>query len=360
MPSSLSVALASHLSGELTTLATLWAITRRDGVEFFFTDHDMPITFGGDTYLTGLGYSRSAIEDKFDMSVDNMEITGVLDTTYIDRDAVRAGLFDRAQVRITIVNWKTLSQGGLIKRSGRFGEVKQNNNGEFSVELRGLTQALSETLVESYTPGCRVDIGSAKCGIPLSPTAFLRQNSTDYPQGRHVTISGVTSVVFKSTRRGVTATSIAYDPAPFSTASVGDTVTDGTMVWEAVRPFYTTFVVTSVTSRRAFTIDIVDSAGRWDEDAAYFDGGQVLFSTGENAGLAQEISLFDFDTSNGGAVSLYLRMPFVVTVGDTGSLYPGCFKGIDQCSRRFANAPNFRGFPHVPGDKYLKNYPNSK
>jgi hypothetical protein len=39
MPKTISPALAQHLAGEVTTLATCWKITRRDGAVLGFTDH---------------------------------------------------------------------------------------------------------------------------------------------------------------------------------------------------------------------------------------------------------------------------------------------------------------------------------
>jgi hypothetical protein len=38
MPKNISVALAQHIAGEVTTLATCWRITRRDGVVLKFAD----------------------------------------------------------------------------------------------------------------------------------------------------------------------------------------------------------------------------------------------------------------------------------------------------------------------------------
>ena len=39
----LSPALAAHMDGEVTTLATCWKLKRRDGVILGFTDHDTDV-----------------------------------------------------------------------------------------------------------------------------------------------------------------------------------------------------------------------------------------------------------------------------------------------------------------------------
>lgn len=167
MPSAITLALSEHLEGECTTLATLWTVVRRDGVTFRYTDHDAAITFEGNEYVPGVGYDRSALEDKADLSVDNIDIKGILSTNNISREDIRAGLFDGAEVTIRIVNWASPSDGAVIKRKGWFGNVKQNNRGEFDTELRGLSQALSESFTLPYTPGCTVDLGAPLCGVNM-------------------------------------------------------------------------------------------------------------------------------------------------------------------------------------------------
>jgi hypothetical protein len=49
MPKILTSAMRAHLDLETTRLAAIWRITRKDGAQFFFTDHDRDIVFGGET-----------------------------------------------------------------------------------------------------------------------------------------------------------------------------------------------------------------------------------------------------------------------------------------------------------------------
>lgn len=163
----ISPSLDAHLHQEVTTLATCWHITRPDGREFFFTDHDQNLVIAGQRYTASSGYSRTAIASDATLGVDNLDIDGVLDSEAItDRD-LRAGLFDHAEVRIFLINWADLSQGILLLRRGHLGEVTLKD-GRFTVELRGLTQALSRQLLEATTPNCRNELGDSHCGIDLA------------------------------------------------------------------------------------------------------------------------------------------------------------------------------------------------
>lgn len=163
-----SVALAEHLAGPVTTLATCWEIVRRDGVAFAFTDHDRDIAFDGRVYLARFGYSRTAVVSDDRLSVDNLDVDGIFDAEAITEQDMRAGLFDYAEVRIRVVNWADTSMGALRLRRGWLGEVMLTEQGTFRTELRGLTQALQQEIGEMYSAECRADLGDGRCKVNLA------------------------------------------------------------------------------------------------------------------------------------------------------------------------------------------------
>ena len=55
MSKTISFALAQHLAGEVTTLATCWQITRCDGEVLGFTDHVRDPEVDGVTYEAASG-----------------------------------------------------------------------------------------------------------------------------------------------------------------------------------------------------------------------------------------------------------------------------------------------------------------
>ena len=167
MVKSISTALKAHLTQEVTTLCTCWSITRRDSVSFYFTDHDQDLVIGGNTYLAELGYQRTAIQSNADMSVDNLDLQGILDSSTLTVDDLRTGLFDFAEIRIFVMNWADLTQGILQMRFGYLGDVTVTPSGTFTTQLRGLTQLLQQNVGELYTPWCRADLGDARCKIDL-------------------------------------------------------------------------------------------------------------------------------------------------------------------------------------------------
>lgn len=161
----ISAALDAHLSQEVTTLCTCWKIIRTDGQVFGFTDHDNDLDWGGLTYESETGYNRTAITGDESFSVDNLDVTGFLESDRISANDLRNGLFDNAKVFIFALNWKDTSQGPVKLRRGWMGEVILNQNGSFETEVRGLHQALAINFMETYQPECRADFCDARCKL---------------------------------------------------------------------------------------------------------------------------------------------------------------------------------------------------
>jgi len=164
--------MASHLEGATTTLCSLWKVTRTDGAVFAYTDHDRDLTISGQTYVSRYGYIRTAITSRSDMSVDNLDVLGLLAQDEVTSYALRNGVFDYAEIEIHIANWSNPADGTILLRRGRIGEVVVKQDGAFSAELRGLTQALSQIFGQKYSPICRTDLGSSKCKVDVEALAL--------------------------------------------------------------------------------------------------------------------------------------------------------------------------------------------
>lgn len=142
-------ALATHLAGEVTTLATCWKVTRVDGTVFGFTDHDRNLSVAGITYAAATGYTRSAVRTSNAFDVDNLDLAGGFDSSAITEADLRAGKWDYATVEIFMVNWADTTMGTLKLRKGQLGEVKAGRYA-FSAELRGLMQQLQQSAGRLY------------------------------------------------------------------------------------------------------------------------------------------------------------------------------------------------------------------
>ncbi len=89
----------------------------------------------------------------------------------------------------------------------------------------------------------------------------------------------------------------------------------------------------------------------------WFSAGRLTWQSGANAGLAMEVKIH---RHTGGVVRLTLwqAMAAPVAAGDAFAVTAGCDKQFSTCRDRFANAANFRGFPHIPGNDFVLSYPS--
>lgn len=168
--------LATHIQGEVLSLARCLTIKRNDGVIKRLTSHDVSLTVNGETFKAGVALEFTAIESSDNLSVDNAEITIGLDGTIMIEDDFTSGLYDGVSFELFLVNWEDTSQGAIYLKRGTFGDIEIVSGLAAKVQLRGLTQALQRPIVEKYSPTCRVALGGKKCGVVNTPLRVRRPN----------------------------------------------------------------------------------------------------------------------------------------------------------------------------------------
>ncbi|MEP7350528.1 MAG: DUF2163 domain-containing protein [Sphingorhabdus sp.] len=109
--------------------------------------------------------------------------------------------------------------------------------------------------------------------------------------------------------------------------------------------------------RHVSTVSLVDDETITLTSAAtanVFGYGQLRWLDGPNTGLTADI------IANNATQLIVARPPhFPVTTGTRIELVEGCDKRLETCATRFANAINFRGEPHLPGNDLLTRYPGA-
>lgn len=351
----LSVDLLTHISGGTTTLATLWHITRTDGVVYRLTDHDQDIVYDGETYSSSSGYDRTAVSSAASMDPDNVDLTGFYDSAYISDIDVRKGLLDYATVRVFAINWEDPSQGAVKLHSGNLGEVVTTSKGFFKTELRGLTQRLQQTTGELFSPECRADLGDFRCKIAIDPPEVARNSA--YEVGEYVKYPNGTGSpyydkyanrIYKCTTAGTSSSSpVSY------TRTLGATQVDGSASFLAQEAWNRDATVSGVTNSQYFQINVTDSRAVDD----WFNHGVILFETGNNSGLRMEVQDW---VASGGHIETFMEFPFDVQVGDRLTIYPGCDKRFQTCKAKFNNVINMRAEPYLPGIDAVLRYAEPK
>lgn len=164
---SISNALQSHLNSETTTLATLVKVTRADGVVKGFTTWDRNLMVDGILYKADGAMTPSALQSTAGLATDNLDITGILNSSDITASDIENGLYDHARVDMYVCNWADLTQGTLQLRRGWIGTLSLSGD-HYVAELRGLHDLLQRPIGSYYTPECRYDLGDNHCSKSLT------------------------------------------------------------------------------------------------------------------------------------------------------------------------------------------------
>ncbi|HHZ09142.1 MAG TPA: DUF2163 domain-containing protein [Rhizobiales bacterium] len=273
----------AHLAREVTTLCHCWRLVRRDGAVGGYTDHDRPLTVGDTLYEPRSGFSASEARDTLGLSVDTVDIEGVLSSSGIADADVAAGLYDGARVETLLVNWRAPEQHAII-RTATIGRTTRSD-GRFVAELESPMHGLDRPAGRFVRRDCDAELGDHRCGFDVGRTGFSAS---------------------------------------------------GTVV-----------------STEAPLVLVVD--GLAGHDAGWFAGGVLTWTGGTNAGSAARVAEH---RPGRGTVRLILRDPdrFAPEAGDAFTIAAGCDKRFSTCRAKFANAGNFRGFPHLPGNDAAYGY----
>lgn len=163
--------LYGHLASGATTVCRAWAVVRRDGRVFGFTDHDRDLAFAGISFRANSGLTARALQQTTGLSVDNTEAVGALSDAGVTEDDILAGRFDGAEVRAWLVNWANVGDRVLQFR-GSFGEIVRAG-GAFQVELRGLAEALNQPQGRAYQRSCSAVLGDGDCRFDLTQPGYF-------------------------------------------------------------------------------------------------------------------------------------------------------------------------------------------
>lgn len=362
MSRTVSGSMQTHLNSEVTSLATCWELTRQDGVTMYFTDHDRDIVFGGNTYLAATGFTRSALEETSDLAVDNMELMGILDSSNIKEEDIRAGLYDYAAVSSFLVNHEDPDTFSSIKlRTGFVGEATATKDAQtFVADFRGLLQNFSQNIGEVYQEECRADLGDSRCKVNLEPTEIARNAA--YVVGDLVSVLTDTVTypsdnrAYEGRRYRCTVAGTTAGSQPVYDTTVGNSTVDGTATFICEWSFTQYVEVDVVTSNRVFTVTAPFNDTIAVDD--WFKYGGLQFIDGDNSFKSFEVKGYTQSTKS---VELFLAPNYTVVNGQLLKMYAGCSKNIETaCRDKFDNVVNFRGEPFIPGADQILTVPTFK
>lgn len=359
MSKTISTDLKTEIESGAPNVCTCWKIERTDGVTLGFTDWPESFDYLSLTYNATGGYQRTAMDQSEGLSIDNLDIIGLIDSSHITEDDLLTEKYKNAKVWIFIVSPNNLGWGDIELDYGMIGEVTIHQN-NFVAEFRSLMLLLAQDYGSKFSRFCRYQLGESKlsngvelkCGIVLEPNIWVA--STLYSVGDVVSPTTPNGRRFICTVGG-TSNDTEGEPTWDTTIGNTTTETDGVQ-WETYDAYMKYGTVDSVTSRQQFTdTDFSYTAG-------WFKYGVLTWITGNNAGLSHDIK----DSTNTGIFTLRKSTPYDIQVDDQFKVHWGCnhilkmptdVKGTaytGDCRAKFkpessnGNTNNFGGEPELP------------
>jgi uncharacterized phage protein (TIGR02218 family) len=176
--------LYAHLATGATTVCRAWAVVRRDGTVYGFTDHDRDLAFEGIAFLASSGLTARALQQTTGLSVDNTEALGALSDASVSEADLLAGRFDGAEVRAWLVNWASV-EDRILQFRGTFGEVSRAG-GAFQAELRGLTESLNQPQGQAYQRTCSAVLGDGACRFDVTQLGYFSERAAEVVIDRRI------------------------------------------------------------------------------------------------------------------------------------------------------------------------------
>lgn len=168
---SIGASLKAAIQAGTSTLATIWKITLTNGTIYRFTSHDQDIVVPSDgTYLSTNSFKISATTTSLSGGSQNTQIDVILsdDANSISVADLRAGLFDKAAVSVSWLNYEDPSQGTVVIVAGFLGPWSASNKYSATFEIVGRLQSALQGIGLKYLPECRHDFCDANCGLTIT------------------------------------------------------------------------------------------------------------------------------------------------------------------------------------------------
>lgn len=245
----------------------------------------------GEVYRVESGYEFSGLSATSDMSSTSIDLDGILRMGAVTLDDLASGVYDNARVYVFATSWAGPVEDEEPLGLFFWGKTDPTDD-RYTTQLMGSKDVLSQRIGRTY---------SALCGSTLFDRSI---------NGRIIAATRSRCIGPRSNPDG---------------PDINDYIVSGAL--------------TSVDSQYAFA----DSSRAEPDD--WFGYGEIMFTTGPNAGLRpSQVKVFA-----GGAIILHEALFYMPSVGDAYLMTPGCRKRLlEDCVGKFDNGPNHGGQGHVP------------
>lgn len=147
-----------------------WNIILNNGKHLNFCDAEENVKIDGLEYIADPTFFRSASEKGLSGKGSNIELSGIISASEICYEDVKNGLYQNALVEVFLYN-KGTSSRMTTTFYGYISRIDFSDD-RLTAQLRDFATSLGNKFGDIYSPQCRVELGSAKCGVNLEDHRF--------------------------------------------------------------------------------------------------------------------------------------------------------------------------------------------
>lgn len=161
--------LGTKLAADCTTICRLCTITRKDSTVIRITDHDVDVVYGGDTFVSDVGFTSSSVLSAVRSGLQGVTLTLAAqdDSGRVSLGDINGGAYDEAQCQLIIVDYTNPDDGHMFLFGGEVRSVEVDNEQRLQIEIAGLLTADRDIEIEYYSSTCRADLGDSRCTFDI-------------------------------------------------------------------------------------------------------------------------------------------------------------------------------------------------
>lgn len=163
-------ALNDALASEVADLCWCWRLSRRDGLQLGFTQHDAALTLDGLVYQPVGTASLPDAETQAGLAPGSGTLHLAFQDEAISRDDAQQGLWNDARLDLLQTRWRNPIDFAHLQ-SWWFGEIRMSRRG-CEVELVERQHKLEQVIGRVFSRACDASLGDARCGLSVDHPAY--------------------------------------------------------------------------------------------------------------------------------------------------------------------------------------------